>query len=304
MSLHLDPEAFAELVTAAANELRIPLGIIEKDYYVTLVLRELSKRIQGMVFKGGTSLAKCYQILDRFSEDIDISYNASDGTPGESRKRLLKKAVVSSMEALEFPIVNLDETRSRRSYNCYRASYPSLYAPLLELKSELIVETYIALLPFPTVNRMTDNYIHRFLELTGQEYLAEEFDLMPFEITTQAIERTLIDKVFAVCDYYLSGKVERHSRHLYDIFKILEYMTPDSSFSKLVQEVRCLREPLLICPSARKDICINALLREIVEKKVYRNDYETITGKLLFTYIPYEKVVGGIERIIQDGYFC
>lgn len=51
MSLHLDPEAFAELVAAAANELRIPPGIIEKDYYVTLVLRELSKRIKGMVFK-------------------------------------------------------------------------------------------------------------------------------------------------------------------------------------------------------------------------------------------------------------
>lgn len=89
MNLHLDPEAFAELVTAAANELRIPPGIIEKDYYVTLVFRELSRRIKGIVFKGGTSLTKCYQILDRFSEDIDISYNASDGIPGESRKRQL-----------------------------------------------------------------------------------------------------------------------------------------------------------------------------------------------------------------------
>lgn len=208
------------------------------------------------------------------------------------------------METLGFPIVNSDETRSRRSYNCYRASYPSLYAPLLELKSELIVETYIALLPFPTVNRMADNYIHRFLQLTGQENLAEEFDLMPFEITTQAIERTLIDKVFAICDYYLSDKVDRHSRHLYDIFKILEFMTPDSSFPKLVQEVRCLREPLLICPSAKQDICINALLTEIVEKEVYRNDYEAITGKLLFTYIPYEKVVGSIVKIFENDYFC
>lgn len=303
MNLHLDPDAFAELVTAAANELRIPPGIIEKDYYVSLVLRELSRRIKTLVFKGGTSLTKCYQVLDRFSEDIDISYNASDGIPGESRKKQLKSAVVSSMEALEFPIVNLDETRSRRSYNCYRASYPSLYTPLLELKSELVVETHIALLPFPTVNRMADNYIHRFLQLTGQENLAKEFDSMPFEITTQAIERTLIDKVFAICDYYLSDKVERHSRHLYDIFKILEFMTPDSSFPKLVQEVRRMREPLLICPSAKQDICINALLREIVENEVYRNDYETITRKLLFTYIPYEKVIGGIERVMQTGFF-
>ena len=56
MNLHLDREAFTELVTAASHELHIPSGIIEKDYYVTLALRELSARINGMVFKGGTSL--------------------------------------------------------------------------------------------------------------------------------------------------------------------------------------------------------------------------------------------------------
>ena len=46
MNLHLDHEAFAELITATANELRIPPGIIEKDYYVTLALRELAARIR------------------------------------------------------------------------------------------------------------------------------------------------------------------------------------------------------------------------------------------------------------------
>lgn len=140
--------------------------------------------------------------FDRFSEDIDISYAASEGVPGESRKRQLKKAVISSIESLGFSLTNLEETRSRRSYNCYRADYPSIYSPLLELKPELLIETYIALLPFPTVKRMADNYIYRFLKMTEQEELAEEFDIMPFEITTQAIERTLIDKIFAICDYY------------------------------------------------------------------------------------------------------
>ena len=74
MNLHHDHEAFSELIIAASNELHIPPGIIEKDYYVTLALRELASRVKGMVFKGGTSLTKCYQILERFSEDIDISY--------------------------------------------------------------------------------------------------------------------------------------------------------------------------------------------------------------------------------------
>ena len=47
---------------------------------------------------------------------------------------------------------------------------------------------------------------------------------MPFEITTQTIERTLVDKIFALCDYYIQGKTDRHSRHLYDIHKIVETM--------------------------------------------------------------------------------
>lgn len=161
MNLHLDHEAFSELIIAASNELHIPPGIIEKDYYVTLALKELASRVKGMVFKGGTSLTKCYQILDRFSEDIDISY-AVEGIPGESRKRQLKKAVVSSVEAIGLSVTNFEETRSRRSYNCYKVGYSSIYSPLLELKPELIIETYIALLPFPTIKRMTDNYIYHF----------------------------------------------------------------------------------------------------------------------------------------------
>ncbi len=194
----------------------------------------------------------------------------------------------------------LVQTRSWRSYNCYRASYSGIYSPLLELKPELVIETYIALLPFPTVNRMADNYIYRFLKMTEQEELAEEFDLMPFEITTQAIERTLIDKVFALCDYYLSDKVDRY---LYDIYKIMEYTTPDTSLSGFVQEVRSLWEPFPVCPSAKTGVCINDVLAEIVDKEVYRNDYEAITGKLLFTYVPYEMVIGGIKEIISRGYF-
>lgn len=66
------------------------------------------------------------------------------------------------------------------------------------LKPELVVETYVALLPFPTTKRMVDNYIYRFLNKINRLDLAETYDLMPFEVTTQTIERTLADKVFAL----------------------------------------------------------------------------------------------------------
>ena len=148
MNLHHDREAFEELIVGAANELAIPTNVIEKDYYVTITLKALSEKLDDMVFKGGTSLTKCYQLLDRFSEDIDISYTAESGTPGDARKRRLKKAVVATMEEFGFPITNLEMTRSRRHYNCYRAAYPSMYVQSNILKPELVVETCVALLRF------------------------------------------------------------------------------------------------------------------------------------------------------------
>ena len=301
MNLHHNKEAFEELIVGAANELAIPTNVIEKDYYVTITLKALSKKLKDMVFKGGTSLTKCYQLLDRFSEDIDISYTAESGTPGDARKRQLKKAVVVTMEELGFPITNLDMTRSRRHYNCYRAAYPSMYVQSNILKPELVVETYVALLPFPTTKRMVDNYIYRFLNKINRLDLAETYGLMPFEITTQTIERTLADKVFALCDYYMQGEIERHSRHLYDIYKIVNAVGITEELAKLVPEVRAVRSQLSICPSAKEGVCVTDILNEMIESQAYRKDYEEITLGLLFVPETYDTVIQSIKQLADSG---
>lgn len=303
MHLHHDKEAFEELVIGAANELHIPANVIEKDYFVTLTLKKLSPKLKDMVFKGGTSLTKCYQLLDRFSEDIDISYTAESGVPGDARKKQLKKAVVSTLESLELTINNLEYTRSRRNYNCYCASYPSIYDNSPFLKQELVLETYVALLPFPTVTRMVDNYLYRFLKKINRLDIAEQYDLMPFPITTQAIERTLVDKIFAICDYYLDGKTEKHSRHLYDIHKIYTNMEIPNNFKDLIVNVRSLRSELAVCPSAKDGVDINKVLQEIVDTEAYKNDYEEITSGLLFTPLEYDEVITSIKAIIQLNLF-
>ena len=301
MNLHHDREAFEELIIGAANELAIPTNVIEKDYYVTITLKALSERLKDMVFKGGTSLTKCYQLLDRFSEDIDISYTAESGTPGDARKRQLKQAVVTTMEEFGFPITNLDMTRSRRHYNCYRAAYPSVYEKSNILKPELVVETYVALLPFPTTKRMVDNYIYRFLNKINRVDLAETYDLMPFEITTQTIERTLADKVFALCDYYMQGQIERHSRHLYDIYKIVSAIGVTEELAKLIPEVRAVRSELSICPSAKEGVCVTDILNEMMESQAYRKDYEDITLGLLFVPETYDTVIQSIKQLADSG---
>lgn len=299
MNLHHNKIHFDELIIATSNEFGISKSIIEKDYYVTLVLNELSKNIPDMVFKGGTSLTKCYQLLDRFSEDIDLSYNISIGNMGESKKRKLKQAIIQSMANINTPVYNVDQTRSRRQYNCYRAKYTSLYNSNI-VKTELIVETYIALLPFPTSIEMVDSYIYRYLKKYNYDQLIDQYNLHPFQITTQSIERTLIDKVFALCDYYLTNKTDNHSRHIYDIHKIIKKYGIPSNLNNLVNEVRLARSKLDICPSAKEDMDICKIIKEIIGKQIYKDDYESITMNLLFTPIPYDQAIKSLQLMANQ----
>ena len=68
--LHDDRELFLQVVLRTSESLNIRPEIVEKDYYVTLLLKEIYSLMPEIVFKGGTSLSKCYHLIKRFSEDI------------------------------------------------------------------------------------------------------------------------------------------------------------------------------------------------------------------------------------------
>ena len=73
MTLFRDSEEFGPTLDAAAEHLGISATAVEKDYWVSEVLRVLARNFAGdFIFKGGTSLSKGYRIVERFSEDIDI----------------------------------------------------------------------------------------------------------------------------------------------------------------------------------------------------------------------------------------
>ena len=134
MNLHHNPKEFTELIIGAANELHIPTNIIEKDYFITLVLKELSLRLKNMVFKGGTSLTKCYQILERFTEDIDISCTSDSSTLNDTHKKKLKTTMIETLNSLK---LKMSQKHSKRI-----KGYPEKYRPIwhfFDLKSYLIM---------------------------------------------------------------------------------------------------------------------------------------------------------------------
>lgn len=77
---------------------------------------------------------------------------------------------------------------------------------------------------------------------------------------------------------------------------------PDT-FEKLIADVRKVRAPLSICPSAQQNIDINRVLNEIIDNEVNRADYKKITEALLFTPLSYEEAVTSLRTIMNRQYF-
>lgn len=101
--LHDKKDLFLDILEECSYETGISKAIIEKDYYVTLLLKEIVERCFDIIFKGGTSLSKCYGIINRFSEDIDLGLDTSKATQG--MKKRLKSCIIEAITALNIDIV-------------------------------------------------------------------------------------------------------------------------------------------------------------------------------------------------------
>lgn len=298
--LHNDREQFREAIYLSYQQTGIMTQAIEKDYYVTLLLQILAQQMPYIVFKGGTSLSKCHKVIQRFSEDIDITI---DTTLSQGQKRKVKQIIVDAAAELGLAIDNLDEIRSRRDYNRYILSYNSVISLASDaFKSAVLLETSYTSVSFPTVLLPVHSYIGDMMQNEAPSLLGE-YHLAPFEMKVQGIDRTLVDKVFAICDYYLQGKTARHSRHLYDIYKLLPLVPQDQKFKTLVQEVRAVRAQSIICPSAQPEVSISNLLLKIIDEKTYKQDYDVLTSQLLEEPVPYNTAVNALKQIAENHIF-
>ena len=295
--LHNDKEQFAEAINLTVYKSGLPEEVVEKDYYVTMILRCLSEKLPFIVFKGGTSLSKCHRVIKRFSEDIDISVDIS---LSQGQKKKVKNAIIEVVDKLGLCILNLDDTRSRRDYNRYVIGYKSIAAnDNLLVSPSVLIETSYTTVSFPTVVLSVTNYIGEMMQAEAPEAI-KEYELEPFEMKVQDLNRTLVDKVFAVCDYYLQDNVRQHSRHIYDIYKLLNVVKLDDSLRQLAASVYEERKPHINCRSAKDGIVMNTLLQEIVDHAVYKQDYEDITRKLLFENVDYETAISAVQKIIDS----
>lgn len=301
MYLHKENrDLFRDAILLTSQKLELSEDIVEKDYYVTLILKKLSQIEYPVAFKGGTSLSKAFHVIDRFSEDIDITFTEH---LGEARRKKLKYKILKPIaDELGLVIRNFDSIESDKNLNHYDFYYESVVGDrvLNAISPYVKLETALMSYAFPTEEKLLGNYILDALGTDEEEFIAT-YDLQPFVMRVQSLNRTLIDKIFAVCDYYTKGKARRNARHLYDIYMLSKYVDIDDAFLKLAKEVRIHRNEMesMMAPAAQPDVNILELVQRICNEDFYKEDYKETTLKLISEPLEYEILKNHYKELVE-----
>lgn len=136
MNLHSDKEAFKEIIALAAEHFGYEQSHVEKDYWVSKILRDISmsEYADKTYFKGGTSLSKAYGLIERFSEDLDLFVFTGDKGASKQAEKTLNKKLSKYIAELNSDIYK-EDCRKRAVITANCISRMTMYFKAWDLKS-------------------------------------------------------------------------------------------------------------------------------------------------------------------------
>ncbi len=226
--LHQEPELFRDLLLTSAERLAIPIYLVEKDYYISMILKALSRSVYNtlIVFKGGTSLSKAYQLIDRFSEDVDFAV-ISEGMSGNQVKTLLshlmKEVTAGLSEDKDFLDVSKGSKYRKQAFTyTSRLDWTGLANPI---PARVVVEISAFANPFPHEKRMIEPLVSTVLKEQGMIEFMDKYDLEAFELNVLSLKQTLCEKLVSLIRFSMSADpivaLTSKIRHFYDIEALL-----------------------------------------------------------------------------------
>ena len=303
MLLHNDIN-FRDIIVETSRCLGMQAAFVEKDYYVFMLLKLIRSKNDMIMFKGGTSLSKAWGILNRFSEDIDLNL-LPEITSTEGNRRKFNHAIYDSYLDLGF---NYDKSlmKSKLEYNSYKMGYNPIFRSsairdtlevdaMANKKGKILNATYTVL--------PVSNFIWNAL---GQQYYIQlvAYGLEPFNIATQNLDVTFVEKILSLSNRYLRGESFRLSRHLYDIYCMWNYgnlskfdlnMAVNETFKYLRERKN---DKVLHCGKPVKTV-----LRELLDNDFYMEDYNNVTlGMILRDKVSYVDAKLCLYRILNMMY--
>ena len=317
----LNPAQQRQVIEQTAAKLNLPVQAIEKDLWVTAILQVLFTLpcAHGLVFKGGTSISKVWNAINRFSEDIDLAIDRSlFDLDGELTKKQVKKLrKVSSMFVREVlfgqlceaiastPLYGLCEIEAQPD-GVGDSTYPEpriiyvKYASLFSDKIDYIlpvvkIEAGARSLLEPTLNVAIKSLVDVALPSITTS-------LVDVEVRTAVAEKTFLEKCFLLHELFSRGvavSANRRSRHLYDLHMMMRKGIDKRAVSddELWNTIHHHRSTLTsisgvdYTPDIRSRIVLTPPA-ECVED--WKSDYQAMQGSMIYNNPP------SFEELLQS----
>jgi hypothetical protein len=302
----------------------LPIQAIEKDWWVTQTLGLIFAMdcAPHIVFKGGTSLSKAWNVIERFSEDIDLAldrkYLGFDTEMSKSQVGKLRKASFQFISAIFF---------SQLKEQFEKAGFSDLKIQLAAVKDTdqdpLIIEIY-----YPEVSPTSDYLKPRILveigsrslrepcsprvfsSLVGEHYPDQSFADKPITVATVNPERTFLEKVFLLHEEFQKPankiRTDRLSRHLYDLEKLMDTpyfqiaITDDSLYQGIVNH-RSVITPSRGIDYANHTPSKISIIPPASILKEWQKDYEIMQQNMIYgNSLSFEKLMERIAAIQQQ----
>lgn len=228
MKLHENKTLFRQAVQFTADKMEIPANYVEKDYWVTYALFTIFNNAIGKetVFKGGTALSKCYHLIERFSEDIDLVVLRREGETDNKLKSKLKK--VSSVLEAVLPEVAIEGIThklgmNRKTAHSYNKEFKSDYG---QVRDVIILESTWLGYYEPYTTKSIISFVGQMMLDTNQSTIANENGLLPFDLLALEPTRTICEKIMSLVRFSYgenpSDDLKNKIRHIYDLHQLLK----------------------------------------------------------------------------------
>ncbi len=304
-----------------AKRMNLPMAAAaEKDWWAvhTLAIIFQTEIAPYTVFKGGTSLSKAWNLIDRFSEDIDLAMDKKflgfDKVLTKSQVTKLRKHSFRYLSEVYLPILKksfiqhgLNEvTLQLTDVNSndedpvkIEVRYPSVTEASDYLSSRVLIEIGSRSLIEPYVSRQFNSFV-------GETFNGRSFADHMITVPTVIPERTFLEKIFLLHEEFQQPhnkiRTARKSRHLYDLEKLMdtEYavhaISDEELYWHLVEHRQTMTPIKGIDYANHSPAKINPLPPDnLIE--AWRQDYEQMQQSMIYTdSLPFGEL---IERISE-----
>ena len=228
MNLHLNKNLFQDAVRITAQQMNIQPEFVEKNYWVTYALHAIFNNEIGndTIFKGGTALSKCYKMIDRFSEDIDLVVLRREGETDNKLKAKLKtigNVVAEVLAEVEIATITHKVGMIRKTAHTYNKEFEGNYG---QVRDVIVLESTWLGFYEPYTNRILHSFIGEMMINNGQSDIAEANGLLPFEVRVLEPTRTLCEKIMSLVRFSYGENpmddLKNKIRHTYDLHQLLQ----------------------------------------------------------------------------------